>query len=131
MRVTRHLPDNQIKLDYLLHQQKLEQVHSAKYLGITIADNLDWGQHISEIACKATKTMGFIRCNLALAGTFRNTKEFAYKTLVRPQLECAAPVWHPYHETDCTGGEGTEDNCQVDLQAMEEFKKRRRYAGRA
>ena len=99
MRVTRHLHDNQIKFDYLLHQQKLEQVHSAKYLDITITDNLDWGQHISEIACKATKTMGFLRCNLALAGTCRNTKEFTYKTLVRPQLECAAPVWHPYHET--------------------------------
>ena len=46
MRVTRHLPGNQIKFDYSLHQQKMEQVQSAKYLGITITDNLDWG-HIS------------------------------------------------------------------------------------
>ena len=29
----------------------------------------------------------------------RHTKEVAYKTLVRPQLEYAAPIWHPYHET--------------------------------
>ena len=29
----------------------------------------------------------------------RHTKEVAYKTLVRPQLEYAAPVWHPYNET--------------------------------
>ena len=97
MRVTRHLPDNQIKFDSTLHQQKFEQVQSAKYLGITITDNLDWGQHISEIACKATETMGFLRRNLALAP--RNTKEVAYKTLVRPQLGYAAPVWHPYNET--------------------------------
>ena len=27
-----------------------EQVQSAKYLGITISDDLDWGQHISEIS---------------------------------------------------------------------------------
>ena len=80
-----------------LHQQRLEQVQSAKYLGITIADNLDWGQHVSEISCKATKTMGFLRRNLALAP--RHTKEVAYKTLVRPQFEYAAPIWHPYHET--------------------------------
>ena len=61
MRVTCNLPDKQIKFDYSLHQQNLEQVQSAKYLGITITDNLDWGQHISEISCKATKTMGFLR----------------------------------------------------------------------
>ena len=97
MRVTRHLPENQIQFEYSLHQQRLEQVQSAKYLGITITDNLDWGQHVSEISCKATKTMGFLRCNLALAP--RHTKEVAYKTLVRPQLEYAAPIWHPYHET--------------------------------
>ena len=97
MRVTRHLPENQIQFEYSLHQQRLEQVQSAKYLGITITDNLDWGQHVSEISCKATKTMGFLRRNLALAP--RHTKEVAYKTLVRPQLEYAAPIWHPYHDT--------------------------------
>ena len=96
MRVTRHLPDNQILFDYTLHQQKLEQVQSAKYLGLTITDNLDWGQHVSEISCKATKTMGFLRRNLALAP--KHTKEVAYKTLVRPQLEYAAPIWNPYHK---------------------------------
>ena len=62
-----------------------------------------WGQHISEISCKATKTMlktlGFLsRRNLALAPW--HTKEVAYKTLVRPQLEYAAPIWHPYNETE-------------------------------
>ena len=56
MRVTRYLPENQIQFEYSLHQQRLEQVQSAKYLGITITDNLDWGQHVSEISCKATKT---------------------------------------------------------------------------
>ena len=96
MRVTRHLPDKQILFDYTLHQQKLEQVQSAKYLGLTITDNLDWGQHVSEISCKATKTMGFLWRNLALAP--KQTKEVAYKTLVRPQLEYAAPIWNPYHK---------------------------------
>ena len=41
-------------------------------------------------------TMGFLRHNLALAP--RQTKEVAYKTLVRPQLEYAAPIWNPYHK---------------------------------
>ena len=40
--------------------------------------------------------MGFLQCNLALAP--RQTKEVAYKTLVCPQLEYAAPIWNPYHK---------------------------------
>ena len=35
--------------------------------------------------------------NLAFAA--RHTKEVAYKTLVRPELEYTAPIWHPYHES--------------------------------
>ena len=97
MRVTRHPPDKHIQFDYTLHQQRLEQVQSAKYIGITSSDDLDWGQHISEISAKATKTLGFLRRNFAFAP--RHTKEVAYKTLDRPKLEYAAPIWHPYHET--------------------------------
>ena len=97
MRVTRLHSSRHIDFNYTRHQQTLEQVQSAKYLGLTITDDLDWGQHISEITCKATKTLGFLRHNLALAP--RHTKEVAYKTLVRPQLEYAAPIWHPYNET--------------------------------
>ena len=43
---------------------------------------------------KATKTLGFFRSNLAFAP--RCTKEVAYKTLVRPKLEYAAPIWSPH-----------------------------------
>ena len=45
---------------------------------------------------------------LALAP--RHTKEVAYQTLVRPQLEYAAPIWHPYNETETKkGGESAGD----------------------
>ena len=29
-----------------------------------------------------------------------NTKEVAFKTLFRPQLEYAAPIWHPHNDTE-------------------------------
>ena len=95
MRVTRHQHHKHILFDYSLHNQtlNLENVQSAKYLGITISDNMDWGQHISEISSKATKTLGFLRRNLAFAP--KSTKEVAYKTLVRPKLEYVAPIWSP------------------------------------
>ena len=89
MRVTRHQHHKQILFDYSLHKQTLENVQSAKYLGITITDDMDWGQHVSEISSKATKTLGFLRRNLAFAP--RSTKEVAYKTLVRPKLEYQHP----------------------------------------
>ena len=69
----------------------LENVQSEKYLGITISDNMDWGQHISEISSKATKTLGFLHRNLAFAPW--STKEVAYKTLVRPKLEYVFSNW--------------------------------------
>ena len=83
-------PDKNIQFDNTLHQQRLEQFQSARYLGITISDDLDWGQHISEISAKANMTLGFHWRNLAFAP--RHTKEVAYKTLVRPKLEYAAPI---------------------------------------
>ena len=61
--------------DYTLHQQTLENVQSAKYVRITITENMDWGQHISDISSIATKTLGFLRRNLAFAP--RSTKEVA------------------------------------------------------
>ena len=69
-----------MQFEYTLSQQKLEQVQSAKYLVITVTDNLDWGQHVSEISYKATKTMDFLRRNLALAP--RHTKEVCSSYLV-------------------------------------------------
>ena len=43
MRVTLHLHHKQIIFDFSLHNQTLENVQSAKYLGIRITDNMDWG----------------------------------------------------------------------------------------
>ena len=61
MRVTRHYSHKHILHDYTLHQRSVR-----KYLGITITENLDWGQHISDISSEATKTLGFLRRNLAI-----------------------------------------------------------------
>ena len=66
----------------------------------------------THFSAKATKTLDFLRRKLAFAP--RHTKEVAYKTLVRPKLEYAAPIW--------TGREGTEDSCQMDLQEMEKHQ---------
>ena len=95
MGVTQHQQHHkQILFDYSLHNQKLENVQWVKYLDNTITDNMDWGQHVSEITSKATKTLGFHRRNLGFAP--RSIKDVPYKALVRPKPEYAAPIWSPH-----------------------------------
>ena len=43
---------------------------------IEIIDNMDWGQHISENSSKATKTLDFLRRDLAFVP--RSTKKVGY-----------------------------------------------------
>ena len=42
-------------------------VQSAKYMSITISNNLDWGQYVSDISSRAAKTLCFLRRNFSLA----------------------------------------------------------------
>ena len=100
VRVTKHPLPKQIIHDYSLHNQVLKNVPSAKYLGITITDDLDWGQHMNivKVNSKATKTLTFLRRNLTLAP--KETKVAAYQALIGPQLQYAAPVWKLHHQTE-------------------------------
>ena len=119
MRVAGHSPLKQIKYSYSLHTQTLEQVMSAKYLGITITDNLDWGQHVSDVLTKATQTLDFLRRNLALAP--RKTKDMAYNTLVRQKAGiCFSSLEALQQVTGLSAGEGAEDCSPLNLQALAE-----------
>ena len=46
----------------------------------------------------ANKSLGFLRRNLKAKNT--QLRERAYKAIVHPQLEYAAPVWDPHHQDD-------------------------------
>ena len=87
-----------INYNYKLHDHTLEHVKSAKYLGCTINDKLDWGERICNICGKANRNLSFIRRNLNIASTA--IKRVAYKSLVRPSVEYASTVWDPYEKGD-------------------------------
>jgi hypothetical protein len=92
---------NRIKrFEYKLHGQPLQTVQQAKYLGVTIREDLKWDTHVDEVCNKANKTLGFLRRNLKISSS--KLKDSAYKTLVRPILEYAAVVWDPHTETNCS-----------------------------
>ena len=74
-----------IQTRYILHGTVLESVPSAKYLGVTISDNLFWTPppHVDSVSKKANQTLGFLKRNTKV-----NNKDFkstAYTT-------CAATV---------------------------------------
>ena len=53
-----------IKFQYSLHDVILENVKSAKYLGITLTSDLNWNKHIATVTSKANKALGFIKRNI-------------------------------------------------------------------
>ena len=77
-----------------MHNQELESVDAAKYLGVTISKDLSWKYHINNITSTANKTLGFVKRNVVAKN--KDIKTMAYNSLVRPQVEHASAVWSPY-----------------------------------
>ena len=46
---------------YSLTGQVLEEVMDAKYLGVTLSDDLDWSKHIATMTTKANSKLSFLR----------------------------------------------------------------------
>ena len=80
------------------HNVELESVPAAKYLGVTIVDDLSWSKHIDITTKMANQTLGFLKRNIQVHN--KDLKSVAYKTLVRLQLEYASTVWYPHITTD-------------------------------
>ena len=61
-----------------------DSVHSVKYLGAYLSDDLRWNENVKNVSNKANKTIGFLKRNLRHCPP--RTKETAY---------CSC-VWDPY-----------------------------------
>ena len=83
---------------YQLYNDVLSEVQSAKYLGVTISNDLSWSPHISSIVTKAHQRLGFIRRNLR--GSPYAYRSMAYKSLVRSQLEYCSTIWDTSKKED-------------------------------
>ncbi|XP_077999769.1 uncharacterized protein LOC144452542 [Glandiceps talaboti] len=82
---------------YHMNNNILQKVEHHPYLGIQLSSNLSWAQHIHQTTNKANSILGLLKRNLWNCS--RNTKEIAYKTLVRPRLEYCSTIWDPYQKT--------------------------------
>jgi hypothetical protein len=79
---------------YQLHGHTLEKTDSAKYVGITIQNNLKWDKHINTMTAKANQSLGFIKRNLKVHQPA--IKEHAFKALVRSKFEYCNTIWDPH-----------------------------------
>ena len=71
----------------------MERVIAFKLLGVHVASNLKWSQHVDAITSKAAKRLHFFK-QLKRSGTGRDDLRCFFTTVIRPVLEYACPVWH-------------------------------------
>ena len=105
MRAT-HAKKKQLLYEYKLGGEALLPTNSTAYLGIELSSDLKWNNHVRKTASKANQTLGVLRRNLK--NCLREIKNMAYKSILRPKMEYAAPIWDPY----------TKDNIQL-LEAVQ------------
>ena len=79
-------------LQLTVNDTYLEKVSVHKVLGITLCDNLKWGQNTKEIVDKACKRLYLLRV-LKRAGVPPDHLITIYCALVRSVLEYACQVW--------------------------------------
>ena len=87
-----------IKFKYSIHDQTLENVETAKYLGVNLHNKLCWNNHIKQITKKANTTRSFLQRNMHQCP--RPTKVLCYQTLIRPLTEYASVIWDPFTESN-------------------------------
>ena len=64
-----------------------------KLLGVHVASDLKWSQHVDAITSKAAARLHFLK-QLKRSGAGREDLLCFYSTVIRPVLEYACPVWH-------------------------------------
>ena len=82
---------------YKIRDCPIHEVTPAKYLGVTISQNISWSKHIGIITCKANSILAFLQRNLSQCSL--HVKCLAYFTYVRPVLEYASVVWSPFTQS--------------------------------
>ena len=79
---------------YTLCGTVLLHVNEAKYLGVTLSDDLQWSKHISNLSVKASSTLGLLRRNLSQCP--QALREQAYISLIKSRLEYCSAIWDPH-----------------------------------
>ncbi|XP_072018350.1 uncharacterized protein [Amphiura filiformis] len=97
-----------ITFSYSIHGITLEEVSSAKYLGLHIDNKLNFNDHVDITTKKANSTRAFLQRNFYHSS--RRIKEATYTTYVRPTAEYAAAIWDPHTQRNIKKVEQVQRN---------------------
>ena len=86
------------KHPYYLSNTELRFVDSYKDLGVNMSRDLSWSNHVDVIVNKANKVLGLFKRTVGSKN--KDIFSMLYKSLVRPILEYACPVWSPHLAKD-------------------------------
>ena len=75
---------------YSLTGQVLDEVMDAKYVGVTLSNDLEWSKHIATMTNKTNSKLSFLRRNLK--GYPEKLTQTAYFSLIRSFMEYGATV---------------------------------------
>ena len=71
----------------------IERVTDFKIIGVWLSDTPSWSHHVHHVTSRASQRLYYIR-QLKRSGLTQEDLLVYYKTMIRPILESACPVWH-------------------------------------
>ena len=85
------LKQNPAPVPHLIsNSNAVEWVHSFKMLCVWLSDELSWKSHVNHMHSRTTPRLWQLRrCGLSQSDLLAY-----YRTMIRPILEYACPVWH-------------------------------------
>ncbi|MCP3875986.1 MAG: reverse transcriptase family protein [Desulfobacteraceae bacterium] len=111
-----HLGKKKSTHEYNLSETTIESSPCEKDLGVYVDHDLKFTEHMDKVVNKAHSIMGSIR----RAFRYLDCEIFLkmYKGLVRPHLEYAVQVWHPYLKKDIKKVEAVQRRATSQIQNL-------------
>ena len=82
--------------NYSLPEQVLEDGTDAKYLGVSLINDLEWSKYIATMTDKVNSKLSFLRRNLK--GCPEKLKQAVYFSLISSFVDYSATIWDPYQK---------------------------------
>ena len=87
----KHLAKNHGKLSKKIQDEQIDNVLTAKYLGIQVDRNLNWKGHIKALSSKISRATGFLKHDKSFLT--RDTLKTLYTGIVEPHFIYCCSVW--------------------------------------